>query len=73
MMCDICQKEIGGEASQFYTHLIAKKDDMHNLSKQDGPLDDTAYALPVVIPIANTATIANIGNVIFVVMNIVIL
>ena len=35
MMCDICQKEIGGGALQFYIHLTAKKDGMHNLSKQE--------------------------------------
>ena len=35
MMCDICQKEIGGEALQFYIHLTNKKDGMHNLPKQE--------------------------------------
>ena len=34
MMCDICQKEIGGAAPHFYIHLTTKMDGMHDLSKR---------------------------------------
>ncbi len=35
MLCKICQKEIGGGASQFYIHLATKMDDKHGLSKDE--------------------------------------